>query len=500
MAATAGRAPIIVVGAGVGGLAAAATLAARGEPVLVLERAAAPGGKMRRIMIDGAGIDGGPTVFTMRWVFDELFAAAGTRVEDHLGLQPVSVLARHAWVQGGPRLDLLAEVRAAAEAIGAFAGPAEARGYLDFVARARRIYQTLEGPFIRGSRPTPLSLVSRTGIGGTARLLQTSPFSTLWAALGEHFRDARLRQLFGRYSTYVGSSPFLAPATLMLIAHVEQDGVWLVEGGMHEVARAIERVATGQGARFRYGAEVAEILVQGGRATGVRLADGEAIPARAVVVNADANAVASGRFGAGAARAVPATARSARSLSAITWAMHVRTRGFPLVRHNVFFSDDYAREFGDLTERAGLPGTPTVYVCAQDRGDAASEPDGPERLLVLVNAAARGDWRPYAEEQLATAERAAFGLLRTCGLAVERDAAREVRTTPMGFEALFPATGGALYGQAVHGWNATFNRPGARTRLPGLYLCGGSVHPGAGVPMATLSGRQAAAAVLETRP
>jgi 1-hydroxycarotenoid 3,4-desaturase len=492
------RGRVAIIGAGIGGLAAALTLAARGADVVVLERAAAPGGKMRQIAIGDALVDGGPTVFTMRWVFEELFAAAGTRLEQHLKLEPVSVLARHAW-GADQRLDLFADVDRSADAIGAFAGAAAARGYRDFVERARRTYQALDAPFIRAARPTPVSLVARAGLGGAARLLATAPFTTLWRALGEHFTDPRLRQLFARYSTYVGSSPLLAPATLMLVAHVEQSGVWLVQGGMHAVARAIEAAAAARGVAFRYGAEVTEILSHGGRARGVRLAEGEVLRADAVIANADVAALGAGRFGAAAARVVDAVPRHQRSLSAITWAMHVRTQGFPLLRHNVFFSADYPREFAELTDRASLPTEPTVYVCAQDRGDAEAALEGPERLLVLINAPPRGDYRPLPEAALAAAETAAFALLRRCGLAIERDPAREVRTTEAGFEALFPATGGALYGQAVHGWNATFQRPGSRTRLPGLYLAGGSAHPGAGVPMAALSGQLAAQAVLEAR-
>ncbi|MBX9747990.1 MAG: phytoene desaturase [Roseococcus sp.] len=487
---------VLVIGAGIAGLTAAAMLAARGHDVTVLERQAAPGGKMRHLAIGEARIDGGPTVFTMRWVFDEIFAACGTTLADHLTLQPVEVLARHAWDGAPGRLDLFADIQRSAEAIGAFAGPAEARGYLTFVARAKKTFAALEAPFIRDSRPSPMALVGRAGIGGMGRLLATSPFTTLWNALGEHFNDPRLRQLFGRYATYVGSSPFLAPATLMLIAHVEQEGVWLVEGGMHRVARAFEALATAKGARFRYQADVTEILVRNGRAAGVRLADGEVFEAGSIISNGDVAALAAGRFGAAAAGAVAAVPRARRSLSAVTWAMHARTAGFPLVRHNVFFSDNYTREFNELTEQGRLPSTPTVYVCAQDRGDDDTAMDGPERLLCLINAPARGDYRPLSASALAEAEAATFALLARAGLTIERSAETEILTTPTGFDALFPATGGALYGQAVHGWSATFARPGTQTQLPGLYVASGSAHPGAGVPMAALSGRLAALRVL----
>ena len=486
---------VLIIGAGMAGLTAALMLAARGMGVQVLERAAAPGGKMRHIPIGEARIDGGPTVFTMRWVFEEIFAASGARLEDHITLSPVEILARHAW---GPdaRLDLFADIRRSADAIAAFAGPAEARGYLDFVARAKKTFAALDLPFIRGSRPSPMGLVSRAGLGGMGRLLATSPFSSLWAALGEHFADPRLRQLFGRYATYVGSSPFLAPATLMLIAHVEQEGVWLVEGGMHRVARAFEALATSKGARFRYDAEVAEIIVRNGRASGVRLADGEVLEADHIISNADVAALASGHFGRAASHAAAPIARAQRSLSAVTWAMTAETEGFPLLRHNVFFSPDYTLEFDELTKQGRLPSTPTVYVCAQDRGDDDTSQDKPERLLCLINAPARGDYRPLSDTAIAQAEAAAFGLMERCGLRIARKPEATVLTTPAGFDALFPATGGALYGQAVHGWSATFARPGTRTKLPGLSVASGSAHPGAGVPMAALSGRLAALHVL----
>ncbi len=483
---------VVVIGGGVGGLVAALELACAGLDVTVLERAATPGGKLREVAVAGRRLDAGPTVFTMRWVFEAIFADAGAVLSDYLTLRPASILARHAW-DADQRLDLFADLQRSADAIGRFAGAAEAAGFLAFSAEARRIYATLEKPFIRGARPSMGSLVRDAG---AVALWGIRPFDTLWKALSQHFADPRLRQLFGRYATYCGSSPFLAPATLMLVAHVERDGVWLVEGGMHRIAQALAGLAVARGATLRYGAEVAEILLERGRAAGVRLADGERIAAGAVVVNADAGAVAAGLLGTAIRGATPAVAARDRSLSAVTWATVARTEGFPLSRHNVFFSGDYAAEFRELAA-GGLPREPTVYVCAQDRGDDDIPLAGPERLLCLVNAPPNGDAHPLTATEIEQCNDRSLRLLARCGLNLTHEATET--TAPEGFHRLFPGTGGALYGPAVHGATSTFKRPGARTRVPGLYLAGGSTHPGAGVPMAALSGRLAAASLLQDR-
>jgi 1-hydroxycarotenoid 3,4-desaturase len=486
---------IVVIGAGIAGLCAAVDLASRGFEVVLVERALAPGGKMREIRVDGHPVDSGPTVLTMRDVFDELFVQAGERLDDHLNLRPAAVLARHAWVEGG-RLDLFADVERSAAAIGELSGRAEGDRYLAFCRRARAIYGTLDRTYIRAPRPNPLSLSWRVGLHRPAALWGIQPFRTLWGLLGAQFRDPRLQQLFGRYATYCGSSPFDAPATLALVAHVEQAGVWFVEGGMHRLAAALAALAAWRGATLRFGVAASELLVERGRIAGVALDDGTRLPARAVVLNADAAALAAGLFGAACARAVPAARREDRSLSAVTWSLHAAAGGFPLLRHTVFFSSDYPAEFQAVFRDGRLPAEPTVYVCAQDRGDAdGPAPAGGERLMCLVNAPPVGDRGKPDDAELERCEERTFSLLERCGLSITRRPEATVRTGPREFERLFPATGGALYGRASHGWRPAFARPGSRTSVPGLYLAGGSVHPGPGVPMAAVSGRLAAAAL-----
>lgn len=485
-----------MVGGGIGGLAAAAELAARGLDVTLLEAASAPGGKLRQVVAGGLAQDAGPTVFTMRWVFDELFQRAGARFDDAVRLQPAPVLARHAWPDGS-RLDLFADSARSAAAIAAFAGPAEAARFLGFCERAARVYAALEQPFIRSMRPgSPLQLLWRGGLAGLPGLARISPFRSLWSSLAQCLHDGRLRQLFGRYATYCGSSPFDAPGTLMLVAHVEQQGVWLVEGGMVRLAQAVAALFERHGGRLRTGSPVRRVLVRDGRTTGVELAGGERLDANAVVFNGDAAALA-GCLGAPSGPPA-AAARKARSLSAVTWNLSAGPAGgFPLQRHNVFFSGDTRAEFDALFRARQLPSDPTVYVCAQDRGTGDATPAQAERLFCLVNAPASGDDAPPSASALQRLQDATRQQLARHGLDLDLGGREVVRRTPQDFDRLYPGTGGALYGRASHGWRASFQRPGTRTAVAGLYQAGGSAHPGAGVPMAALSGRLAAQCVLE---
>ncbi len=485
---------VVVIGAGVGGLVSAALLAARGHAVTVVEAQPAPGGKLRALDVGGAAIDAGPTVFTMREVFEEIFAQCGDRLDRHLTMHPATTLARHAW--GAARLDLFADASASEQAIGAFAGAADARGYRAFRAEAKRLFDALDRPFLRDTRPDPFTLGWRMGARGLADYCTLRPYTSLWRALGGYFRDPRLRQLFGRYATYCGSSPFACPATLMLIAHVEASGVWLIDGGMHRLARALEALGRLHGVRFRYATPVREILVEHHRAAGVVLAGGERLAAASVICNADPAAIAAGRFGAGVRRAVSAVPAARRSLSAMVWTGHASASGFPLARHTVFFAPDYPAEFAALA--AGrLADAPSVYVCAQDRDAPGGPRDGAERVQIIVNAPPRGDAGFTQEEIAACTKRMLDGVSRA-GLSLDLEPSTIV-TTPDDFETLCPSTGGALYGPASHGWAASFRRQGSRTRIAGLYCAGGSTHPGAGVPMAGLSGRLAAACLERDR-
>ena len=482
----------VVVGAGIGGLVTAVALARRGVEVAVVFPEAEVGGKMRQHHVGPWAVDAGPTVLTMRWVFEALFADAGHDLADAVPMTPLATLGRHVWPDG-KTLDLYTDPDRSEEAIGRFSGPREARAFRRFLKDIEAIHDEVERPFLAGARPTMGTLIRERGLRLPASLVTIDPMRTMWRALGRYFADPKLRQLFGRYATYVGGSPFETAATYNLIFHIEQAGVWAVDGGMQNLARGLGSLAESLGVTFHAETRVEEILSEGNRAVGVRLEGGRVVRADAVCSNAGVSALATGSLGEAVRSA--ASAVRARSLSAVTFSMNATVSGVPLDYHNVFFSEDYAAEFGQLFKTRVCPEIPTTYLCAKNRVGPVG--GGPEPLFCLTNAPANADRRPLTADQIEAVRVRMCAHLERCGLSIHPTDDPTVSAQPSTFEAISPGAGGAIYGGAPHGLLVPFTRPGARSRLKGLYLCGGDCHPGAGVPMVALSGLQASRAMCQ---
>lgn len=465
-----------------GGLATALACTGAGLRVALVEAAGEVGGKITTAQVGGRAIDCGPTVLTMRGVFVELFASAGLAVEDHVRMRPLEVLARHAWPDGST-LDLHADVERSAAAIAAFAGDRDADGFRRFARQGALMLDALEHPFLRNDNRGLVALLARVGPRGLGKLAKVDFARTMWRALADFFTDPRLRQLFARYATYYGSSPFAAPAALNLIAQVEQRGVWTVDGGMIALAKAVADAFVARGGEIVLGRDATRLERSGGRVAAVVLDDGSRMECRHVVFNGDPSRITDGHLGESVRDALRPVNTPA-SLSAMTWSFVGRSSGTPLGYHTVAFGRDYPTEFEDLFVQRRVPTSPTVYVCAADRH--ADAPTGPESLMCLVNAPAG----VFDAEESSCRDRMEASL-RSCGITLT-PTSEVIHRGPRHFATRFPGTQGAIYGAATHGAMAPFRRYRSSTRIANLHLVGGAVHPGAGVPMVALGGLSAA--------
>jgi 1-hydroxycarotenoid 3,4-desaturase len=482
---------VVVIGAGMGGLAASLRLAHAGLAVTLVDAGERPGGKMRTLPSAFGPVDAGPTVLTLRAVFDDLFAAAGTALEAHLRLLPLPVLARHWWPDGST-LDLSTDREANASAIRALGGARAEADFRAFSDASAALFRAFDKPVMQRAVPH-LPGILRAVAASPGILPWLMPGVSLRRALAARFRDPRLAQLFGRYATYVGGAPARSPAVLALIWEAEARGVWAVEGGMQRLAQVLAALAQQAGVTIRQG-NAERIETAGGRVSAVILTGDRRLPCRMVVHAGDPAALANGLLGPATRAAIPHRAVHPRSHSAWVWAFAATPKGLPLAYHNVMFAADPHSEF-DQIAKGEMPSDPSLYLCAQDRAGAL--PLGPERFEIILNApavAADGRPRPLEEDDLCRLR--TFQTFDRFGLSFDPVPQTTALTGPDRFAAMFPGSRGAIYGLSPHGLTATFRRPGARTVVPGLYLAGGGVHPGAGIPMATLSGRHAAEAIM----
>ncbi len=482
---------VVVVGAGIGGLAAAARLATLGHDVTVLEAAATVGGKVglfeHRTSAGTFRFDTGASMLTMPEVFTDLFADTGDALESTLTLRALDPFVRYRFGDGSvltTTRDLDEQEARFDYALGSGSGAA----WSTLIARGSRIWDAVERPVL--GRPLSARHVARR-LAHLGDLTAVAPGRTLRHVARQTLTDPRQQMILERYATYTGSDPRRAPAALSVIPYLEHAfGIWYVEGGLRRLVDALEARVLERGAIIRTNARVAAVSTVAGRVDAVHLVDGSAMHADVVVANADAG-VLYRQLLQPARRTVPV----ADSLSGFALLLGVRGRTPGLAHHNVLFGESaYDAEFDAVFGRPGRPVTdPVVYISAPD--DDAIRPAGHEAWFVLVNAprhgrdGARGalDWDSaglssgYAERVLS--------LLAARGLPVRERIVFSHTLTPADLQRRTGAPGGAIYGAALHGLRSSMRRPHNASRVRGLYLVGGSTHPGGGLPLVALSAK-----------
>lgn len=497
-----GAGPIVIIGGGLGGLAAACTLAARGYETVLFEKNSWLGGKAAVLEGGGYRFDMGPTILTLPSVLARIFAEAGRTLREELDLVALDPQWR-CFYEGGAVLDLVADVERMVSGLEAFApGTRSGEGYRGFLRWSRRLHDISQRRFFWrpvGGMRDMVDLRFALDRSGLADLKHLRLGRTVAGATRAYVRDERVAQMLEHFTQYVGSAPDASPAVLCGIAHMQtSEGIWYPRGGIRAVANSLVRLATDLGVEFRLGEGVRRIcLSDSGSIRAIDTDRGESIETQAVVSNMDAVMTHRELLSDKPARRFEARRRYEPACSGVVLYLGL-DRGYDhLLHHNFVFSADPADEFDSIYRRGEPAPDPTCYVCAPARTDPDAAPEGGEALYVLVHTPylrPHHDW----ERMLPDYRRTILDkLARAAGL---DDLARRIRfesvLTPQEIQDRYHVLQGAIYGLASHGRFAGAFKPGNRSRdVPGLYLAGGAAHPGPGVPMVLMSGWTAADAL-----
>ncbi len=474
-----------VIGGGIAGLTAAALLARNGVQTTLFERNAAVGGKMSLLEIDGFSWDMGPSLLTMPEILRETWALCGARLEDDLDLIPLPNTCRYHWADG----TVIDEDRE-------FWRRSDVARFLRY---AEGLWQISEDAFLRNDITRWQSWFSSRTLGALRHFPKIASSRTLAESVRRFFDDRHVLQIFLRFATYNGSSPYKTPSAFNIIPYVQATfGGWYVRGGLHQISVKLRELAESRGAMIRTGTEVTALLPPATHSQQwlVRCSDGDSALFDGIICNQDVLTAHETLMPASFRDKFRETHLDVLELSTSGFVMFLGVRGTHprLAHHNIFFSDDYPLEFTEMFDRRAPATDPTIYVAINAKSDPARAPANCENWFVLVNAPAASsavDWSaisgPYGDAILKRLEsKFGFDGLRE-RIVVRRD------FTPADFQKTHLAYAGSLYGFASHGLMTAFQRPRITPRgLPRFHFAGGTTHPGGGVPLAMLSGRIAA--------
>ena len=488
---------VIIIGAGLGGLSAAIRLAKSGFSVTILEKNENVGGKVNLVEANGYKFDTGASLLTMRYVLEDLFEFAERDIKDYLTIVPLDPICRYFWSDGA-KFDASADLLKTEKEIERLE-PRDAANFRKYLADAKRKYEIAEKTFLAHSLNDLPKLLRPKYLKD---LLAISSLKTLDKHNQSYFQSPKLRQLFNRFATYNGSSPYQTPATFALVPYVEFGlGAWYVKGGMYEIPKALEKLAKEFGIKIYTESEVEKIEIENGKAVGVRVG-GEVFGYDFVIANSDAVETYRNLIDKNARKSFSnrKIKQTEPSCSGFVLLLGTKKQYPQLAHHNIFFSDDYKAEFDAIFSEKRPAQNPTIYVCASSKTDETQSPDGHENLFVLINApymSRKTNWQKEAQSY----RDLIIKKLENVGLTdLESSIDFEQIITPEDFEKKYRANRGSIYGVSSNGIFSAFLRPPNRSKdIKNLYFVGGATHPGGGIPLVLLSGKMASDLILNKR-
>lgn len=477
----------LIVGAGIAGIAAAIRLAVKGYDVQVFEANNYPGGKLSEISQNGYRFDAGPSLLTMPQYIDELFELAGKKPSDYFRYQKLDSISKY-FYEDGTRFTAWAErEKFISELSGKTVEPPE--NIARCMDNSATIYKATHKVFLESSLHQPKTFFSKEGIKALFRLSQIDSKRCMHRANESFFRNKKLVQFFDRYATYNGSDPYRAPATLNVIPYLEQHfGAYFPEGGMYSIVQSLVKLAEEKGVKFHYNSPVEEIVLTGKKATGIKVAD-NVIEGDIIISNSDVwftyNKLLAARPDLHPKRMLA----QERSSSALIFYWGIKKQFQQLDLHNIFFSKDYKAEFEHIWQKQDISNDPTVYINISSKCKPYDAPDDCENWFVMINAPANNgqNWDQLIAETKRNILKKLSRLLREdIEPLIECESILDPRTV----ESRTSSYQGSIYGTSSNNRFAAFLRHANRSsQVKNLYFCGGSVHPGGGIPLCLLSAK-----------